>query len=103
MKIFVYIFTAYILWLISAPCIDESQDKLINAIERTHNTQHDQAQGSDHCSPFCTCDCCVSPSVYQECNINFRVSFLKVKIFSAPSPNYFSILSSSIWQPPKLG
>jgi hypothetical protein len=103
MKIFVYILSAYILWLIATPCIDEPDNGQMNLTEQSHNSHNDHQKGSNHCSPFCSCDCCLSPSVYQETIIHFSASFLKIKIFTAPLPNYFSISPSSVWQPPKFG
>jgi len=43
------------------PCIDVPQDKTIQKIEFSkQNPDNSHQNDTDHCSPFCTCQCCQS-------------------------------------------
>jgi hypothetical protein len=71
-------------------------------VELGQNTNGCHQDNSDHCSPFCTCDCCISPIVYKETNFQFNVFSFAEENFIDYLFNYNSDLSYSIWQPPKL-
>jgi hypothetical protein len=49
------------MWLTTIPCIDVPQDNTMHKIELSKQNQDNRHQDdSDHCSPFCTCNCCQS-------------------------------------------
>jgi hypothetical protein len=59
MKILAYILCVVVLALSVMPCIDEHSDNTLQKIELTQSTNTSNHQSdTDHCSPFCTCQCC---------------------------------------------
>lgn len=87
--------------LTAIPCIDVHSDNLLSKVE-TQNTSNNHSDSSDHCSPFCTCDCCVSPIFQHDCNLEFKGLSFEQKHISEYLTSYISSIYSSIWQPPKL-
>ncbi len=100
MKILPFILSLYILVLTAIPCIDEPNDISLNKI--THSISGNQQTDIDHCSPFCTCDCCVSPIIYKSYMIQFNSYSLYQKQYSTYSSNYNLVHYASIWQPPQI-
>jgi hypothetical protein len=59
MKIFAYILSIVVLVLSVNPCIDKPMDNTLQKNELTQSTNNNNHQNdTDHCSPFCTCQCC---------------------------------------------
>ena len=59
MKIFAYILSFFILALTVNPCIDRSYDNTLQKLELSQSTNNDNHHTeNDHCSPFCSCQCC---------------------------------------------
>jgi len=102
MKIFAYILSVYILALIATPCIDGHQDNALQKIEQTSTTTDNHSTDGDHCSPFCTCQCCASPIVFQYYIVQFNCFSFSEKHFSGYQSAYISSPYSLIWQPPKI-
>jgi hypothetical protein len=103
MKLFAYIFSFYILLLTAIPCVDHPEDQSVKKSEIAQSSAENHQNHSDQCSPFCTCDCCVSPVIHQD-------SIARIDNFSilpgSFSPEYSSVVFScplsSIWQPPQI-
>ena len=61
MKILAYILSFIVLVLTANPCIDKLKDNTTHKSEISQNTNNNNHQNdTDHCSPFCTCQCCQS-------------------------------------------
>ena len=59
MKIFAYILSIVVLVLSVNPCIDEPADSVLQKNDLTQSTSNNNHQNdTNHCSPFCTCQCC---------------------------------------------
>ena len=99
MKIFAFILSLYIVWLTTIPCVDVPQDNTMHKIELTKQNQDNQHHdGTDHCTPFCTCNCCQSnfditsfivssPSVAMDINFcNFSPDFQSPVLFDFQVP-----------------
>lgn len=100
MKIFSVILSLYILVLSGIKCHDAPAFN-----KHDHSTELAQENEKDHidtCSPFCTCDCCAAPVIYQQYSINFTCLDLFKKILSEYHSNFVSSHFTSIWQPPKI-
>lgn len=89
------------MWLTTIPCIDLPKDNTVHKIELTKQNQDNQHQDdSDHCSPFCTCNCCQS-------NIDitgYIVSSIQVALdinYYDYSPNFQSPVLFDFQVPPK--
>lgn len=59
MKILALILSLYVTWLTTIPCIDVPQENSAHKTELSRQNQDNRHQDDvDHCSPFCTCNCC---------------------------------------------
>lgn len=64
MKIWLILFSVYLLGLNFVPCADEissqqSQETVVSEMEMQQDeTEHSQHNMFDDCSPFCHCHCC---------------------------------------------
>ena len=85
MKILAYILSFVFLALIANPCIDKPNDNILQKSEISQTTtNHDQQTDNDHCSPFCSCQCCqtnfyvsniTSASLFNELEITYSDYF----------------------------
>jgi hypothetical protein len=103
MKIFASILSVYILVLAAIPCIDVPKDNSLQNIEFSNSPSDHHENEGDHCSPFCTCDCCVSPALHHNLSIQFKSIEVSENIYPKYHSAFISILFFSIWQPPQLG
>ncbi|MCE5174033.1 MAG: DUF6660 family protein [Bacteroidales bacterium] len=102
MRIIAFILSIYILFLTGVPCADGLKEPIAGQVERVAQAHADHQNDIDCCSPFCTCNCCVTPVCCQDFAIDF-------KCYSIPQLQVYAYLSgfdsynyASIWQPPKL-
>jgi hypothetical protein len=101
MKLFAYILSVYILILTATPCIDVP-DNIMHKIEHTQDANHNHNTGNDNCSPFCTCQCCATPVVFQEFIVQFNCFTITQKHFSGYNNIDLPLRYYAIWQPPKI-
>jgi hypothetical protein len=102
MKLLNVILIFYVLVLIAIPCFDVPNDAPVTNSEIAPVSNHHNHDGSDFCSPFCACNCCVSPIVSPDYVIQIN-TFLPSRDFnSGYTTSYTSSLFASIWQPPKI-
>jgi hypothetical protein len=103
MKLTAYLFSLYIAILSCMPCAD-MENGCIADKSNIHQTE-EQHSHFDICSPFCICLCCGNQIAFQSHTVALipilnliqkenHVTFYK--------PQFFSNISGSIWQPPKL-
>jgi hypothetical protein len=102
MKLFLFIFSFYILYLITLPCVDEHLSCMAHQTDIAQSPSDHQHPGADHCSPFCTCDCCVVPFVHADQAIHMDSFAIPQEFISALPLTYGHSLFANIWQPPKL-
>ncbi|MDP2338873.1 MAG: hypothetical protein Q8N05_20965 [Bacteroidota bacterium] len=102
MKFFACIFSLYLLSLSIVPCVDEAMGNALHQIEFSSDTTGNLPNDFDECSPFCTCNCCVSPVVILQYYIQFDCFYFIQNHPTEYSQNYFSTIGSAIWQPPHL-
>jgi hypothetical protein len=104
MKIFAFIMAFLVLALSIMPCMDDNNEFKGNqktAISKS-NSQQEHSE-SDDCSPFCNCSCCSTSLIHQVPTlIYFQKPAFQEKNYSLHKPWFYSNISSSIWQPPKL-
>lgn len=104
MRLIASILSVYLMVLIAIPCIDRPEDHhLVNTeIGDTANSTHQHNDG-DQCSPFCTCNCCATPVIYQDFGVRFDcLTFIEKSISTEYTSVIFSCHLSSIWQPPQI-
>lgn len=102
MKFPLYISSLYLVLLTIMPCIDNHENDKCNILAQSQNHKNDHSTNTNHCSPFCTCQCCTSPVIYQNFTINFKMNYALVFNYIENITNFKSNLYTSIWQPPKL-
>ncbi len=103
MKIIAIIFSVFILYLVSVPCVDE-----IIHIEKS-TLENSTPQGSpcnhkdhDACTPFCVCACCGVVVVLANAHFNTQPVYVFETEFLSIYKEITSSFSQSFWQPPKL-
>lgn len=101
MKFLAILFSIYILVLTAIPCIDKPDDPTLQKTEVSPQSGSHH-QDIDHCSPFCTCNCCSSPKIQQEVTIDFNSYPVLLGRFAEVSFNMIAFHLADIWQPPQL-
>jgi len=103
MKAFACILSLYLLILTAIPCHDVPKDNAAFKTELCQNTTNTHSNDIDTCSPFCVCNCCVSPISHQVFKVSFTCYSITRIQFNAYTSSFSSFNSASIWQPPQLG
>jgi len=102
MKYFAVLLSIYIVFLTVLPCIDKPENTLMQKTvisgQHTSNPQLD----ADHCSPFCSCNCCSSPKIQQEAGIDFSIQAIFLHVVPEKFLPIVSTPHSQIWQPPQF-
>jgi hypothetical protein len=102
MKFLAVILSVYVFLLTTLPCADGLAENLVNKAEAVHHSSAGQHHACDHCSPFCTCDCCASPVIAQANFVNFESSSISEKFITVYTSDYHSSSHFFIWHPPKI-
>ena len=102
MKCIALILSVYIMVLTAIPCVDKPEDTSIQKTEISPKTTGSQPQDADHCSPFCTCNCCSSPKIQQELVVSFTSFPISCDYFEGFFAINVSEPAAAIWQPPQL-
>lgn len=103
MKYLALMLSFYVLMLNAIPCIDVSVDDCMNKTDLGQGGQDSQHQNdSDHCSPFCTCNCCATSVIFQEMPVLLKSFSIIEKQYIPLSTGFFSDPTDNIWQPPKI-
>lgn len=102
MRLFAIILSIYITALTAIPCFDKPQDNSLVKTEIAPLTTGNHQQEVDHCSPFCTCNCCSSPKIQQEIVLDFNCSRIVPFYFAENTPTFVSATVGAIWQPPRI-
>jgi len=104
MRLVACILSIYIMVLIAIPCVDRPEDNHLQKTEIGGNARNGhQHHDGDQCSPFCTCNCCATPVIYQDFNVQFdSFSVIEQRISTEYTSAIFSSHLSSIWQPPQI-
>ena len=108
MKVFLIIFSVFILFLSISPCCDsDGCIETSKTIDKIHSTskEHQDKEHQDFCSPFCVCACCshsiATSKLFQafyEITIVLEENYKQNHYTS----NFLSKFEPSIWQPPKI-
>jgi hypothetical protein len=101
MKIFAYIVSFIVIVLTVNPCIDGlkgngTQKSEISQSTNTNNHQNEK----DHCSPFCTCQCCQSSFFVSAISASSAVTVLEIS-YNEYSPRFQSLDLFDFYIPPK--
>ena len=104
MKIFILIFSFYLLGLSCLPCGDKNECTVKATTTVSTPINHDKhSQDTEHCTPFCTCSCCaVSVSLPATVFYKIHKRIFPTKKYPMYDVSYNSQVSFSIWKPPKL-
>ena len=102
MKFVAFILSIYILVLTAMPCADSPHANDLLKMELSGLKTDNNHRDSNPCSPFCTCDCCITPVMQQDNSLHLDCTDYVYRDYSEYSVSYISSLFASIWQPPKL-
>jgi len=97
-----FILSLYVLTLTTIPCVDVSSDHHEHSTELTYPASGHHGDETDHCSPFCTCDCCVPPIIIHSPAPFNSIVPLAQELTTAYHIPFVTIPFASIWQPPKI-
>jgi hypothetical protein len=100
MKWVTFIFTVIILTQALWPCSD-NLFPVTRYEQRAHEEKH-KDNGSDQCTPFCTCSCCATPSIVQLTNLFTIKLSVQTPVYSEFTPGKSPGVAMGIWQPPKM-
>jgi hypothetical protein len=101
MKLFSLILSFIVLVLTVNPCIDKPKEDSLLKTEIIHHTDDgNNHNDTDHCSPFCICQCCQSFFFVSDIALSFPAAELKIS-YSEYSPYFQSIELFDFLIPPK--
>jgi hypothetical protein len=101
MKILAFILALIVMWLTTIPCIDVPQDNILHKIENSNQNQDTRHQDdSDHCSPFCTCNCCQSNIEITYFIVSTPTGAIDINFYNF-APNFQSPVIFDFQVPPK--
>lgn len=101
MKYLAYILSFIVVFLSAEPCIDGLKDNYVQNTEISQTADHNNQQHDiDHCSPFCTCQCCQSHFFVS--NITASNSAVELEInYIEFYPSFQSIALPDLLIPPR--
>jgi len=100
MKLFAYILSFIVLALTAIPCVDAPKDNTLQKIELSNDTAGNHQNDFDHCSPFCTCNCCQTNIYFSSISATFTAVELEMS-YNEYSPTFQSIELFDFLIPPK--
>jgi hypothetical protein len=101
MKKIVYILSILVLFLTAIPCIDKPKDNILQKSEISQSTNNNNHHSdTDHCSPFCTCQCCQTNFFVPPISASSIVAELEIR-YSEYSPSFQSLYQFDFYIPPK--
>lgn len=100
MKIFAYILVLIVLTLTLTPCIDKPLNYHADLTEFAKHSEDSHQQDIDHCSPFCTCQCCQT-SLHVPLLFSVNFSQTTDRNFSCYIENHKYIFIFKFHTPPK--
>ncbi len=106
MKALRIIFSLYILFLASLPCVDSVD----NCSRQGHgetglyplNSKSQEHNDIDSCSPFCVCNCCQVNVVTQALAILAEPLSVCINTYKAVTLGKIQEIPLPFWQPPKV-
>lgn len=106
MRLFVFIFSTYLLALSIMPCTDMQNGQDDRSSHQLEQTRDNHSDSSDLCSPFCLCSCCgtVSENLLQFEAFDFSKAKTNatLQLTSYYNPYFIAGFYGNIWQPPKV-
>lgn len=101
-RLLAFILSLYVLVLISIPCVECHDEYALAKTEMAHAAGGSHHHEADHCSPFCTCNCCSMPVVYLVTAIQLCCYVVHLQPYQEYRTSKVSTPTFSIWQPPQL-
>ncbi|WP_404800987.1 DUF6660 family protein [Aquipluma nitroreducens] len=100
MKLFAYILSFVVLALTAIPCVDVSKDNSVQKTELSNTTSDNHQSDTDHCSPFCTCQCCQTSFYVSNIAVTFTADIMEIS-YNEYSSTFQSIDLFDFLIPPK--
>ncbi|NJK98905.1 MAG: hypothetical protein HC905_31910 [Bacteroidales bacterium] len=102
MRLIGFIFSVYILYLVSLPCVDGD----LHSCKVSHEQSTENNTPSEHtdtCSPFCVCSCCNVQVVLNAFIFETSPSLVYQIVHSGNFEGNEFLFAAFVWQPPKVG
>ena len=101
MKLFAYILSFVVLALTAIPCVDVPKDNSVQKTELSNTTSDNNHQSdTDHCSPFCTCQCCQTNFYVSNIAVTFTTDIIEIR-YNESSSSFKSLELFDFLIPPK--
>jgi hypothetical protein len=85
MKLFAFIMSLIVLVLTVIPCPDVPTDHSVQKVELSATTSSHHHSDADHCSPFCTCQCCQGSFYVSHMAVTFSTEIIEISYNESPS------------------
>ncbi|HLN72102.1 MAG TPA: hypothetical protein VK205_02330, partial [Prolixibacteraceae bacterium] len=66
-------------------CPDVPEDHSVQKIELSNTTSDHHHSDADHCSPFCTCQCCQGSFYVSRIAVTFSTEIIEISYNESPS------------------
>jgi len=103
MKLVAFIMAMVVLGLSLSPCSDSAlpeNDHLHASVTIAHDSPYNNEP--DLCTPFCSCTCCCSISLFKNLTEQNRLSVQHIISHSSMYLGSLSEIAMPVWQPPQL-
>lgn len=100
LKILTYILSIIVVILTIMPCIDKPLDKNADTVLITQQANDSTPNEADHCSPFCSCQCCQTNFYCPRIHSVSIATTLEMEYFCS-NQNIVSHFFSEFYIPPK--
>jgi hypothetical protein len=100
MKLFAYILVFVVLALTAIPCVDVPKDNSVQKTELTYTTSDHHQSDTDHCSPFCTCQCCQTSFHVSNIAVTFTADIIEIS-YNESSSSFKNLELFDFLIPPK--
>lgn len=100
MKLFAYILSFVVLALTAIPCVDVPNDNTLQKSEISQNTSNNHQSNTDHCSPFCICQCCQTNFYISNIAVTFTADIIEIS-YNESSSSFQSLELFDFLIPPK--
>lgn len=100
MKFFAYTLVFVVLVLTAIPCVDIPKDNSVQKTELSNTTSDHHQSDADHCSPFCTCQCCQTNFYISNIAVTFTAEITEIS-YNECSSSFESLELFDFLIPPK--
>jgi hypothetical protein len=104
MKFACYLLLIMITWLVMVPCMDSRAAKTDQPTVRQVPLKNFSLCSAtvDDCSPFCSCTCCSTPSLYKDSADHSAIPTFYAGHYFSVDQDDLPVATAPVWLPPKI-